>query len=156
MIAAVFDLRGVHAGVTKKAMVYFSQETKQRWSSGPAEQELAGEQGQIDGGALWLPGNTLLELQMLPMVRLTSAKMSLEFFSVSLFLPTWPSLASILTAASQQARAYGPATLLANGVVVCFIFAASMSMLDLCHMLFTVILDMFRSVEARWQMRWKA
>ncbi|KAL3157302.1 hypothetical protein ABBQ38_001532 [Trebouxia sp. C0009 RCD-2024] len=49
-------------------MVYFSQETKQRWSSSPAEQELAEEQGEIDGGALWLPGNTLLELQMLPMV----------------------------------------------------------------------------------------
>lgn len=57
-----------YAGVTKKAMVYFSQETKQRWSSSPAEQELAEEQGEIDGGALWLPGNTLLELQMLPMV----------------------------------------------------------------------------------------
>lgn len=70
-----------HAGVTKKAMVYFSQETKQRWSSSPAEQKLAGEQGEIDGGALWLPGNTLLELQMLPMVCFVVAGVSTASFS---------------------------------------------------------------------------
>ena len=50
--------------------MYFSQETKQRWSAAPADQDLAAERGEIDGGALWLPGNTLLELQMLPMVHL--------------------------------------------------------------------------------------
>lgn len=59
----------VPTGVTKKAMVYFSQETKQRWTAAPADQDVAAEQGEIDGGALWLPGNTVLELQMLPMVR---------------------------------------------------------------------------------------
>lgn len=58
----------MRTGVTKKAMVYFSQETKQRWSTAPADQDVAAEDGEIDGGALWLPGNTLLELQMLPMV----------------------------------------------------------------------------------------
>ena len=60
----------VHTGVTKKAMVYFSQETKQTWSAAPADQDLAAEHGEIDGGALWLPGNTVLELQMLPMVHI--------------------------------------------------------------------------------------
>ena len=64
----------VHAGVTKKAMVYFSQETKQTWSASPAAQDLAAEHGEIDGGALWLPGNTVLELQMLPMVCLFVTK----------------------------------------------------------------------------------
>ena len=58
------------AGTTKKAMVYFSQETKQAWSaSGPQQQLPDTEEGAVDGGALWLPGNTVLELQMLPMVR---------------------------------------------------------------------------------------
>ena len=62
----------VLAGVTRKAMVYFSQETQQSWSSGvdtlnaEAQQH---EEGDVDGGALWLPGNVILELQMLPMVR---------------------------------------------------------------------------------------
>lgn len=96
----------VYSGMTKKAMVYFSQETKQKWSSSPAEQELAGEQGKIDGGALWLPGNTLLELQMLPMVSPVSALMSPDPLSVSLPLPAKPGLAlsglaSILPAVSQ-------------------------------------------------------
>lgn len=68
LTAVPIDETDPSTGMTKKAMVYFSQETKQKWSSSPAEQELAGEQGKIDGGALWLPGNTLLELQMLPMV----------------------------------------------------------------------------------------
>ena len=55
-------------------MVYFSQETQQSWSSGvdslnvesPEHEEH--EEGDVDGGALWLPGNVILELQMLPMV----------------------------------------------------------------------------------------
>ena len=58
------------AGATKKSMVYFSQETKQAWSaSGPQQQLSDTEEEAVDGGALWLPGNTVLELQMLPMVR---------------------------------------------------------------------------------------
>ncbi len=60
---------GAFAGITKKAMVYFSQETKQLWSAnGPKQQQDAGVEA-IDGGALWLPGNVVLELQMLPMVQ---------------------------------------------------------------------------------------
>lgn len=56
-------------GKTKKAMVYFSQETKQLWSAnGSKQQQDAGAEA-IDGGALWLPGNVVLELQMLPMVQ---------------------------------------------------------------------------------------
>ena len=51
-------------------MVYFSQETKQKWSASSSQQDLSAEEGEIDGGALWLPGNTVLELQMLPMVSL--------------------------------------------------------------------------------------
>lgn len=59
------------AGVTRKAMVYFSQETQQSWQScsdtlnAKSQQD---EEGDVDGGALWLPGNVILELQMLPMV----------------------------------------------------------------------------------------
>lgn len=60
---------GAFPGITKKAMVYFSQETKQLWSAnGPKQQQDAGAEA-IDGGALWLPGNVVLELQMLPMVQ---------------------------------------------------------------------------------------
>ena len=51
-------------------MVYFSQETKQKWSASTSQQDVSAEEGEIDGGALWLPGNTVLELQMLPMVSL--------------------------------------------------------------------------------------
>ena len=58
--------------------MYFSQETKQRWSAAPADQDVAAEQGEIDGGALWLPGNTVLELQMLPMVRMPRASSALD------------------------------------------------------------------------------
>ena len=55
--------------MTKKAMVYFSQETKQMWSAnGSKHKQDAGDEA-IDGGALWLPGNVVLELQMLPMVQ---------------------------------------------------------------------------------------
>ena len=60
---------GAFPGITKKAMVYFSQETKQMWSAnGSKQQQDAGAEA-IDGGALWLPGNVVLELQMLPMVQ---------------------------------------------------------------------------------------
>ena len=51
-----------------KAMVYFSQETKQMWSARDAQQQQNPQAEAIDGGALWLPGNVVLELQMLPMV----------------------------------------------------------------------------------------
>lgn len=52
-------------------MVYFSQETQQSWASGSETLDTASQQeeeGDVDGGALWLPGNVTLELQMLPMV----------------------------------------------------------------------------------------
>ena len=51
-----------HAGQVRKTNVYFSQQTRQDWQ--PAQ---GMEPGQ-DGGALWLPGNTMLELRMLPTV----------------------------------------------------------------------------------------
>ena len=56
------------AGMTKKAMVYFSQETKQLWSASDAKQQQNTGSEAVDGGAMWLPGNVVLELQMLPMV----------------------------------------------------------------------------------------
>lgn len=52
-------------------MVYFSQETQQSWSSGVDSLNVESqehEEEDVDGGALWLPGNVILELQMLPMV----------------------------------------------------------------------------------------
>ena len=48
--------------------MYFSQETKQMWSAKDAQQQQNPQAEAIDGGALWLPGNVVLELQMLPMV----------------------------------------------------------------------------------------
>ena len=48
--------------------MYFSQETKQNWSANDPKQQEDPQADAIDGGALWLPGNVVLELQMLPMV----------------------------------------------------------------------------------------
>ena len=44
-------------------MVYFCQETQQLWGA-------PGAAGSEDGAALWLPGGCLLELRMVPPVRL--------------------------------------------------------------------------------------
>lgn len=52
-------------------MVYFSQESQQSWLSCAETLDARShedEEGEVDGGALWLPGNVILELQMLPMV----------------------------------------------------------------------------------------
>ena len=43
----------------KTLLMYFSTETQQDWRPGKREPDDA-------GGAFWLPGNVLLELQMLP------------------------------------------------------------------------------------------
>jgi hypothetical protein len=54
------------AGAEKRIMVYFAQETQQRWGK-------PGPVGTEDGAALWLPGGILLELRMVPPVRLHNA-----------------------------------------------------------------------------------
>lgn len=58
------------AGITKKTMVYFNQETKQAWDACDEQNQADAQDHAVDGGALWLPGNTVLELQMLPTVLL--------------------------------------------------------------------------------------
>lgn len=50
------------AGITRKAMVYFSQETKQLWSASAPNQQQDPACEAVDGGAMWLPGNVVLEL----------------------------------------------------------------------------------------------
>ncbi|KAL0043699.1 hypothetical protein WJX82_003553 [Trebouxia sp. C0006] len=83
LTAVPIDETDPSTGITKKAMVYFSQETKQLWSAnGPKQQQDAGAEA-IDGGALWLPGNVVLELQMLPMVSRGAVADEVEGMSTS-------------------------------------------------------------------------
>jgi hypothetical protein len=62
MTAVPIDERDALTGQVRKTNVYFSQQTRQNW-----QQPKDMEPGQ-DGGALWLPGSTMLELRMLPTV----------------------------------------------------------------------------------------
>lgn len=68
-------------------MVYFSQETQQKWAAGlegPSNsEEEEDEEGVVDGGALWLPGDILLEMQMLPMVRLAQYRCSIILYTLA-------------------------------------------------------------------------
>lgn len=83
LTAVPIDETDPATGKTKKAMVYFSQETKQLWSAnGSKQQQDAGAEA-IDGGALWLPGNVVLELQMLPMVSRGAVADEVEGMSTS-------------------------------------------------------------------------
>ncbi len=50
---------GLSAGEKKKINLYYVQETYQQWGQGKASYSL-------DGAAVWLPGNVLLEIQMIP------------------------------------------------------------------------------------------
>ena len=49
------------AGETRQQLLYFSQETAQRWGPPGAAPD--------DGAALWLPGRLLVQLRMVPPVR---------------------------------------------------------------------------------------
>jgi hypothetical protein len=52
------------AGETRQQLLYFSQETAQRWGPPGAAPD--------DGAALWLPGRLLVQLRMVPPVRMSN------------------------------------------------------------------------------------
>lgn len=49
------------AGEPRQLVVYYNQETRQRWKRG-------GRAPGDEGGAFWLPGGVALELRMVPAV----------------------------------------------------------------------------------------